>query len=90
MEVFVILESFTDYKGGNATSWGVFKSKESAILAMPDAIAQRCGFNTKADFEEKYGFFDSGFINEEHTYWIWDRDDALIEFYIQRDKIMDD
>lgn len=90
MEVFVILESFTDFKGGNATSWGVCKSKESAILAMPDLIAQRFGFGTKADFEEEYGFFDSGFINEEHTHWMWDRDDSLIEFYIQSDEILDD
>lgn len=52
MKVFVILESFTDYKGGNATSFGVFKTKESAINALPNAVTERFGYESIEDWKE--------------------------------------
>lgn len=87
MEVFVILESYTDYKGGNATSWGVFTTKESAIKAMPQVILNRCGYDSIEDFEDFEGAFDDYFCDADRTHWSWDRDDNLIEFYIQSDDL---
>lgn len=90
MKVFVILESYTDCKGGNATSFGVFKTKENAIKALPDAIIERLGFESIEEFEDynDISFADNWIKNGEH--WMWDRDDDLIEFYIQGDELEDE
>lgn len=89
MKVYVILESYTAFDGGNASSFGVFKTKESAIKAMPNAIIERCGYDSVEDFEEYNGDFNDYFCDTDRTYWSWDRDDNLIEFYIQEDDLED-
>lgn len=87
MKVFVILESFTDYKGGNATSFGVFKTKESAKAHIVDAIIERLGYSTIKEWEEDYGACFTDCWIEENEHWKLDRDDDVIEFYIQEDNL---
>lgn len=89
MKVYVILESSTDYNGGNASSFGVFKSRESAIKAMPNAILKRCDYDSVEDFEDFNGAFDDYFCDTDRTHWSWDGDMGLIEFYIQVDNLED-
>lgn len=87
-EVYVILESYTDYKGGNASSFGVFTSKESAKKALPSTIAERLGYDSVEELEEDCDiFFDDHYVNNEQTHWCWDSGDDIVEFYIQKDDL---
>lgn len=89
MKVFVILQSFTDFKGGNATSFGVYTTKADAIKAMPNVILNALQYDSVEDWEEYNGSFDDYFDNPEHSNWSWDRDEEIIEFYIQEDELIE-
>lgn len=88
MKVWVILECYTDYKSGNATSFGVFKSKQSAIEHLPMAISDRLGM-TIEEFEEDYGECFEDYFTLDREHWCWDRSEDVIEFYIQEDTLED-
>ena len=93
MEVFVILESFTDYKGGNATSWGVYPTRAKAIEAMPKAILDRFNFDSVEDWKKEYDEdFNSHFRNEiaDNDYWACDEGDTFTEFYIMKDEFVNE
>jgi len=87
MKVYVILQSYTDYKGSNATSLGVYPTKEGAVKALSNAVIEWFGFESIEEFEENYGKCFEDFMGLGRESWTWDRGDDVIEFYIQEDTL---
>ena len=82
MKVFVLLRSYTDYKGSSATSCGVFNYEFDAKKALEKIVY---------DMEVEYEMNDSElyYTDESHKHWCQDDGDSVLEYYIQEDEIKD-
>jgi hypothetical protein len=70
MKLYGIIESYQDYKGADATNWGVEKSLEKAKERLVGIIEQQFHY-IREDFEDEAIEDDGETLNEEKLESLW-------------------
>lgn len=84
--VYVIINLYNDYDGASvAIDGGVYMTLESAKTGLLEYLHniwdyRKESFDTEDEFNE---WFDSCFVNDEKTVWVWDYGDSVSDISIQ-------
>lgn len=82
MKAYGIVESYQNYKGSDATLWGVKKTVEQARERLEEAVEELIyGREEKTD-EEWREFLDKHYIDENRLSWMYDDGDSCYIFHI--------
>ena len=87
MEVFVITESYFDYKGADATTHGVYKSMKDAKVAFRHILHElfEYVFEEEDDAENEKWIMTHYVKNtKDFCEWVYDDGDSLFKFYIEK------
>ena len=91
-ELYVITESYLDYKGADATNHGVFKTLDDArkglVSAIKDLFEGSCAFvdNDIETLEDVAEWMKPNYVYEEPNtiLWAYDDGDSSYRFYIDK------
>ena len=87
MKLYGVIESFQDYKGADATLWGVKKTKEEARELIKQAASEVCYECEGMEDDELEKFVNEHYTDEEKTDWEFDDGDSLLKFHIDTTEI---
>ena len=88
MKLFTITESYSWYKGADATSWGVFPSKKVALKKLKEILREKFHHILEDLFDGDEAEFNQWiqdrFANDKSSVAKWknDDDESVTVFYI--------
>lgn len=83
MKYYGVIESYQDYKGADATLWGVEKTVEDAQKRLSEAVSEILPYKrSKMDDNDWETFIQENFIDSDHREWYYDDGDCVVKLYI--------
>ena len=83
MKYYGVIESYQDYKGADATLWGVEKTVEDAQKRLSEAAGEILLYKRdEMDDDEWEAFVQENFIDSDHREWYYDDGDCVVKLYI--------
>lgn len=85
MKIYGVVESYQDYKGADATNWGVEFTIESARALLSYAAGEILSYK-REDMEDDVWdvFVDMHYVDESKTSWLYEDGDIVLKFYIDK------
>ena len=82
MKAYGIIESYQDYKGADATLWGVEKTVDAARERLEEAVGEIVYGREDMEEDEWNEFVAEHYINDDRTSWKYDDGDTCYIFHI--------
>ena len=83
MKYYGVIESYQDYKGADATLWGVEKTVEDAQKRLSEAVSEILPYKrSKMDDNDWETFIQENYIDNKKRAWFYDDGDSCLKFYI--------
>lgn len=86
MEVFVITESYQDYKTADATTHGIYKTMKDAKMAFRNLLEEMFDYMFDEEDEDSEEWIMANYIKntEDSCMWVYDDGDSIYKFYIEK------
>ena len=87
MDVFVITESYQDYKGADATTHGIYKSMKDAKVAFREILHELFEYAfDEEDAAENEKWIMTKYVKNTADFclWVYDDGDSEHKFYIEK------
>ncbi len=88
MEVFVITESYQDYKTADATTHGIYKTMKNAKVAFRDILKEIFDymFDDEENTENTEEWIMKHYVKNTKDFceWFYDDGDSIYKFYIDK------
>ena len=83
MKYYGVIESYQDYKGADATLWGVEKTVEAAQERLSEAAGEILSYKREEmDDDEWDEFIADKFIDGDNREWYYEDGDCVVKLYI--------
>ena len=83
MKYYGVIESYQDYKGADATLWGVEKTIVDAHGRLSEAVGEILPYKRDEMNDDEWDeFIAEKFVDGDNREWYYEDDDCVVKIYI--------